>query len=213
MPYLHWEEDRQRACFSEVIRKRTQEEDLKKDEAELEKKYKRELRMKLNKERKASGQPPLHGTDIGLPPDKIKALNEEKQIRARSIPKLDTLFDVVISAVEQPKLVSECEVLSNEELEKLVKVGIYFKSDRTLEVTETTRQPKIKVVLGQLLLRAAALFERIAWDDAEEMIQENLWETPPLHPRRTLDQVYYWTLNSTDARDRDQVVYRATTPQ
>ncbi|RXG45950.1 hypothetical protein VDGE_02058 [Verticillium dahliae] len=28
---------------------------------------------------------------------------------------------------------------------------------------------------------------------------------------RTLDQAYYWTLNTTKSRDRDQVVYRATT--
>jgi hypothetical protein len=34
-------------------------------------------------------------------------------------------------------------------------------------------------------------------------------QTPPLHVRRTLDQ-YYYTFNSTDVRDRDQVVYRYT---
>jgi hypothetical protein len=37
----------------------------------------------------------------------------------------------------------------------------------------------------------------------------NTKQTPPLHVRRTLDQ-YYYTFNSTEARDRDQVVYRYT---
>jgi hypothetical protein len=31
-----------------------------------------------------------------------------------------------------------------------------------------------------------------------------------LHIRRTLDQSYYWTLKDTEARDKDQVVGRAT---
>ncbi|KAH8602515.1 hypothetical protein B0O99DRAFT_587613 [Bisporella sp. PMI_857] len=37
-----------------------------------------------------------------------------------------------------------------------------------------------------------------------------LYHDPPLHSRRTLDQSYYWKLNDTGLRDRDQVVYRAT---
>jgi hypothetical protein len=217
MPYLHWEEDRQRALFSEVIRKRTEEEKLEEEKLEMEKRHKNKLRMELNKERKASGQPPLHGPDIELPSDKMKALNEEKQTLARRIPKLNTLFDVVISAAEEPKLAVKRKVFSNKELERPVNVGIFFKRDTTRAVTETTclpnTKPNTKLVLGQLLLRAAELFEKISWHDAEEMIQENLYETPPLHPRRTLDQAYYWTLNSTDTRDRNQVVYRATTPQ
>jgi hypothetical protein len=47
----------------------------------------------------------------------------------------------------------------------------------------------------------------------EELMMEYLHADPPLHPRRTLDQAYYGALRSTHARDRDQVVYRGTTPQ
>lgn len=45
----------------------------------------------------------------------------------------------------------------------------------------------------------------------KQLLQNFLMEDPPLHPRRTLDQAYYWTLKTTRSRDRDQVVYRATT--
>lgn len=46
----------------------------------------------------------------------------------------------------------------------------------------------------------------------KKLIQRYLTATPSLHPRRTLDQAYYWTLKDTRKRDRDQVVYRATAP-
>ncbi|KAI1407149.1 hypothetical protein F5Y13DRAFT_206631 [Hypoxylon sp. FL1857] len=61
---------------------------------------------------------------------------------------------------------------------------------------------RVEVVnhLGQYLIDAARLFEGIY-----------LCADPPLHPRRTLDQAYHWTLSSTWHRDRDQVVYRHTT--
>jgi hypothetical protein len=37
-------------------------------------------------------------------------------------------------------------------------------------------------------------------------------EEAPLHIRRTLDQAYFLTLADTSHRDKDQVVYRGTTP-
>lgn len=39
------------------------------------------------------------------------------------------------------------------------------------------------------------------------LIQGYLFNTPPLHLRRTLDQYYYYAIN-TGARDQDQVVWR-----
>jgi hypothetical protein len=66
--------------------------------------------------------------------------------------------------------------------------------------------------LGVFLLKVAQIAERMALHEHEQMIRDHLHKTPPLHPRRTLDQAYYWTLKSTEERDRDQVVYRATAP-
>src|SRR5436305_14863939 len=67
-------------------------------------------------------------------------------------------------------------------------------------------------ILGKMLLSAAALLEAIDFRLDEKLTYEYLHQRPPLHPRRTLDQSYYGTLKNTGTRDRDQVVYRATTP-
>lgn len=69
---------------------------------------------------------------------------------------------------------------------------------------------EVKNKLGRYLLDAAALFEVMSNYRDQMFIQKYLNEEPPLHPRRTLDQAYYWTLDNTESRDRDQVVYRAT---
>lgn len=42
------------------------------------------------------------------------------------------------------------------------------------------------------------------------VLRDYLHKDPPLHARRTLDHSFYWKLPTTDGRDEDQVVYRAT---
>ncbi|KAK4186519.1 hypothetical protein QBC35DRAFT_554014 [Podospora australis] len=69
---------------------------------------------------------------------------------------------------------------------------------------------QVKSKLGQYLIDAARLYEGMSTYRDQKMIEEYLYKDPPLHPRRTLDQSYYWTLRTTKARDRDQVVYRGT---
>lgn len=64
--------------------------------------------------------------------------------------------------------------------------------------------------VGQLLVDAAMLYEAISAYRDKSLIQKYLHHQSPLHPRRTLDQAYYWTLKTTTTRDRDQVVYRGT---
>lgn len=64
--------------------------------------------------------------------------------------------------------------------------------------------------LGQYFLDAARLHQAMSTYRDQQMLEKYLFKDPPLHPRRTLDQSYYWTLNTTRERDRDQVVYRGT---
>jgi hypothetical protein len=45
------------------------------------------------------------------------------------------------------------------------------------------------------------------------LLENRLDLNPPLHPRRTLDQYYYWALKDIEAQDKSQVVYRATAPK
>ncbi|TGJ84672.1 hypothetical protein E0Z10_g4112 [Xylaria hypoxylon] len=66
--------------------------------------------------------------------------------------------------------------------------------------------------LGQYLLNASRLYEEVRNYQDTSLIQKYLFADPPLHPRRTLDQGYYTSLQTTRTRDRSQVVYRATTP-
>ncbi|KAI0521730.1 hypothetical protein F5B22DRAFT_596029 [Xylaria bambusicola] len=66
--------------------------------------------------------------------------------------------------------------------------------------------------LGQYLLGMARLYEEVRNYEDTSLIQRYLFANPPLHPRRTLDQGYYTTVRSTRARNRTQVLYRATTP-
>ncbi|KAK7990398.1 hypothetical protein PG990_014678 [Apiospora arundinis] len=73
------------------------------------------------------------------------------------------------------------------------------------------RRLKIDKPLGQYLLDAARLFEGMSNYRDKKLIEQYLCGDTPLHPRRTLDQAYHWKLNTTKKRDRDQVVYRATT--
>jgi hypothetical protein len=67
-------------------------------------------------------------------------------------------------------------------------------------------------ILGSILLLAAKLSEATDSYVDEKLMYKYLHKDPQLHPRRTLDQSYYGALKNTQARDRDQVVYRATTP-
>ncbi|KAK8091759.1 hypothetical protein PG997_002120 [Apiospora hydei] len=70
---------------------------------------------------------------------------------------------------------------------------------------------KVKNPLGQYMLDAARLFEGMSNYRDKKLLEKYLGGDTPLHPRRTLDQAYHWKLNTTKKRDRDQVVYRATT--
>jgi hypothetical protein len=54
-----------------------------------------------------------------------------------------------------------------------------------------------QTLLGKLLILAAALYEAMDAYTDEKIIETYLTSQPPLHPRRTLDQSYYWTLKDT----------------
>jgi len=64
--------------------------------------------------------------------------------------------------------------------------------------------------LGPYLMSIAKLYDAMDYEADERLLRDHLHETPPLHIRRTLDQSYFWTLEDTTSRDRDQVVYRGT---
>ena len=79
--------------------------------------------------------------------------------------------------------------------------------------SEEEMVPSPRARLARVFLTAAALYEAMELQTEEQLVYKYLYAKAPLHPRRTLDQSYYGALKSTGARDRDQVVYRGTTPE
>ncbi|KAI0415486.1 hypothetical protein F5X98DRAFT_388827 [Xylaria grammica] len=70
---------------------------------------------------------------------------------------------------------------------------------------------KTESPLGKYLMAVSKLHEAMANYRDRMLLRKYLPENPPLHPRRTLDQAFYWTLRTTKQRDSDQVVFRGTT--
>ncbi|KAI0449853.1 hypothetical protein F5B21DRAFT_493020 [Xylaria acuta] len=66
--------------------------------------------------------------------------------------------------------------------------------------------------LSRYLLDATRLYEELHNYPDTSLIEKYLFTDPPLHPRRTLDQGYGTTRQTPRLGDRNQVVYRATTP-
>ncbi|KAI0808748.1 hypothetical protein GGR55DRAFT_696432 [Xylaria sp. FL0064] len=82
---------------------------------------------------------------------------------------------------------------------------------RPILVQHEGRRYRSRSPLGQYLLNAARLYEEVRNYEDTLLIQKYLFADPPLHPRRTLDQGYYTTVQSR-SKGQNQVVYRATTP-
>ena len=72
------------------------------------------------------------------------------------------------------------------------------------------RIPAQTKCLGPYLMSIAKLYDEMDYEADERLLRDHLHQSPPLHIRRTLDQSYFWTLEDTTARDKDQVVYRGT---
>lgn len=94
---------------------------------------------------------------------------------------------------------------------RLPTVFFNFTKQKRTHKTDEHGRVLIDNKLGQYLIDAARLFEGMTNFRDKQILKDNLTTDAPLHPRRTLDQAYYWSLNTTQRRDQDQVVYRATT--
>ncbi|KAF5873561.1 uncharacterized protein Bfra_005024 [Botrytis fragariae] len=69
---------------------------------------------------------------------------------------------------------------------------------------------KVTKPWGRYLMQVAKVYEAMDLEPDIKLVHSHLHEQPPFHPRRTLDQSYYFKLENTESRDRDQVVYRGT---
>lgn len=90
-------------------------------------------------------------------------------------------------------------------LEAITKHSSQLEED-TNEVAQKLERPP----LAAYLLQIAKIYNAMEIYPDVRMLRDYLYKKSPIHPRRTLDQSYYWRLPNTDIRDKDQVVYRET---
>ncbi|KAF4908556.1 hypothetical protein CGCF415_v006584 [Colletotrichum fructicola] len=199
MPYLHWEEDRKREKVARII----EDETSKCHE-------KREIKAKKGKndriqERTFNGEPLRSKKPLDHPPDDPRHLKRVKEAWEKNAfggsdgRSQRTVTELAGGLAPGGPIEDEY----HEEGRSLWYVA-KLESGKHGRITAQTK-------LGQFLLDAARLYEAITMYRDQQLLETYLHHDPPLHPRRTLDQSYYWTLKTTKARDRDQVVYRGTT--
>ncbi|CAM1509028.1 Fc.00g027670.m01.CDS01 [Cosmosporella sp. VM-42] len=187
MPYLHWELDHKREQFATLIDQRSKaHQNHLLDEED-------KLRTKRRDERRGLPREACHGCDAltdvpSTPPSKRKDTLNSYASRTEAHPDLSTLLLRFIRRE------------STDRFSHIIPEG-----PRRVDGRLVTRNR-----LGQLLYDAFVLYEAMNSYRDKKLIENYLLEDPALHPRRTLDQAYYWTMSNTRARDRDQVVYRDT---
>lgn len=105
----------------------------------------------------------------------------------------------------------------NEELrekfaESVKKAQIKYGSRAPSEpiVKKSSSEPKKLSPWGEYLMSVYYVYDAMDIEPDMRALRENLHKSPPLHPRRTLDQSYHSKLENTGRRDEDQVVYRGT---
>ena len=144
-----------------------------------------------------------------------------------------------VSASEHSESSTGGEMISNDEKDSGDENDLFLRPKRMrqlLEIDEiklSTRRLKPAHPLARYFIDAARLYEAMASFKDQKVLEAYLFpglleeETDAqvanegdeeqrlarlhrLHPRRTLDQSYFWSLRSTRNRDKDQVVYRYT---
>jgi hypothetical protein len=202
MPYLHWETDRQREKFAVEIENITESwRETRRSQEEQKKKKRRIERSDLPKVQfmpwpEEDGEKPKKK----LKPSESTRTNDQN---GRWLPRFRKKKDQWRNPLEfehRGKRISSMQTL-------IKALGLSIKKGLPVDNYGRVKSPN---ALGQLLIDAARLYEEMVNYRDKKLLQKYLHNDPPLHPRRTLDQAYYWTLNTTKNRDRDQVVYRGT---
>jgi hypothetical protein len=229
MPYLHWETDRQREKFAIEIEHITESwKDENKAKEEEKKKKRREERSGLPKVKSTISYPATEGKgDCNMRKwSKPFWINDQQGVKMPSSNGF-TSKSAPIRPKQSNSRLSEWLPRFREKgppgrkLSKLEGYPTRINSMQTLIKTlgfgikkglpvDKNGRVISQNALGQFLIDAARLYEEMANYRDKKLLQKYLHNEVPLHPRRTLDQSYYWTLNTTKNRDRDQVVYRGT---
>lgn len=184
MPYLHWETDRQREKISQFLDKESEKHRREKDALELDQKKQRQHDRR----------------DLVIPKYGVMGKHVHWAKAA----------DIAGKGQPSPRVPRTATIGFAAKLLPYPRLRRHLESP--IFKTDDDGRILAKQEIGQLLFDAAMLYEAMMTYRDKMFIRKYLHRDPPLHPRRTLDQAYYWTLKTTRSRDRDQVVYRGTRP-
>ncbi|KAI1080947.1 hypothetical protein F5B20DRAFT_84801 [Whalleya microplaca] len=198
MPYLHWDTSRKREQFAmeiDNIMSAAKDDIVKREKSEKEKR--RTYREPIS--RKGSIAQETVQSKMQSIAKRIQRLGHTKQEETK---------------VQDDSEETRPAAKPSKSIKRVTTMGTLLKRLRLVKSQlpmDENGRVKVHSPLGQYLIDAARLYEGINNYRDKKLLRKYLPKDPPLHPRRTLDQAYYWTLNSTRKRDRDQVVYRGTT--
>lgn len=210
MPFLHWETSRQRERFAQEISHLIYNEKEGTDKIELEAKKRRQAdRSSLKKCNSKTTDQSSPVSRFSRVKTLAQTLTGKKSQQQGPNVQQDETGNIALQRRNQSwgrkHLSVTGRLLTLESAVQLLnKTGSYLEMDEK-------RRVKVEHPLGQFLIDAARLFEGMTSYRDKKLLEKFLCHDPPLHPRRTLDQAYYWTLDTSRTRDRDQVIYRATT--
>ena len=195
MPYLHWDTDRNRAKMTEVVRQRTNRyvRDSRKTDSET----------KANdKERRES----LHHSCLPRIRHELPNYYDHDNPQSEDLVP-ETMEEIIWQKLRNDTNKDALDTASGSE-------GTGLENSHILPgvVVDKWKRLRPHHRLGRLLIDAARLYEAIATFRDRQVLDEYLFSDSPVHPRRSLDQGYFWKLRTTFRRDRDQVVYRYTKP-
>lgn len=236
MPYLHWDTDRNRSRMGEVI-------DTMADQHEEKMRLKaRDEKMKRQTDRatRMAEKPPclpriIHkrGAHHRMP---RQTQDAEQNAKHRNIEDVawqwhkrkwdqqdkspDTQDNGAAHVVESDTARSRmARAIANlrGEAQTGRKLQNGYLGSRTIPLPRIDDHRRLRPVhpLAQLLVDAARVYEEMMAFRDRRVHEKFLFpeEGSHMHPRRSLDQAYFWKLKSTRRRDRDQVVYRHTSPK
>lgn len=207
MPYLHWETDRNRNAFSEFIEKETiQQKNDTKTYLDKLKEERKDFRANIKK----FMAKPTDTMETTQQTEVAKSEGRSGALKARRMSLLDHLMKWASKTPQQKQvMVKKMNALGETQWRRTtLRTIVLGLGKQKLQVVNG--RVKTNSLLGQYLIDAARLYEAMSNYRDKKLVRKYLHTDPPFHPRRTLDQAYYWSLTTTSARDRDQVVYRGT---
>ncbi|KAH8895809.1 hypothetical protein GQ53DRAFT_819781 [Thozetella sp. PMI_491] len=210
MPYLHWDTDRNRSRMADIIEEATEAFERRQREETWKEKQER------TNHRPATGKwctPCLPRVSHKDYMDYYPLTKAQKEEAVREVRMARKIEDILWYKVRQEWARRRKERIARDPTN--ASRFTQMELDLQLDMVGKHCRLKPKNALAKYLADAARLFEAMYSFKDQKVLEEYLFPHPSvdghhLHPRRTLDQSYFWKLKSTRRRDRDQVVYRHT---